>query len=601
MEELIGVLYSALMDSKIREGKAEYIEYARQKAEELEYHFENEYPEKLLLTQHPSEEPWMKEYRKRRWQAPTTTATGRVYTFLQKIQQADDFKIAFESDFKKTGVAERIGLQNNTLEYYVSDMLPKYGNLETWLFNVFLKTYLQDANALVVTLPDFEEFIKRPQEVASLDFSRPYPQIIESEDLIWEGEDYAIIKVEDYKDLNRKKWDQFLAFTKQGLILFRQVNLYTYDQPFQIFILPFELPYLPICKVGNIIYEEEDGKMVFDSVLAPCLPAWNEVLFRTDDLNILWAMHALPQKWALKMSPCKTCNGTGMRTNKKEQRISCADCSGSGRASSSPFGLMEINIDRVSAINPTPIVPPVPPAGYIERPTDTVKLFQEDIVQKEFQGFKAIGLEILSQIPAAQSGIAKEYDRKELNTFCFSVTVHLATIYKKVCFYILFQRYNALFASSLMNDDKVKAALPQITIPTDYDVMTADMVGEMLTKAMAGKFNPIITAGIEEDYVEKLYGENSIQKTYLKILKNLDPLPYKSTDEKTVLLSSSGCTQFDYVLSCNLPAFIMQLVSQDAMWYEKPVEQQRADVNALTAVKIGEIRQSIVPIMPEGL
>ncbi len=36
-----------------------------------------------------------------------------------------------------------------------------------------------------------------------VDFSRPYPQVIESEDLIWEGEDYAIIKVEDYKDLNR--------------------------------------------------------------------------------------------------------------------------------------------------------------------------------------------------------------------------------------------------------------------------------------------------------------------------------------------------------------------------------------------------------------
>ena len=73
MEELIGQLFSTLMDREIREGKLEYIECAREKAEELEYHFENEYPTKLLLTQHPSEEPWMKEYRKRRWQAPTTT------------------------------------------------------------------------------------------------------------------------------------------------------------------------------------------------------------------------------------------------------------------------------------------------------------------------------------------------------------------------------------------------------------------------------------------------------------------------------------------------------------------------------------------------
>jgi hypothetical protein len=44
MEELIGQLFSTLMDREIREGKLEYIECAREKAEELEYHFENEYP-----------------------------------------------------------------------------------------------------------------------------------------------------------------------------------------------------------------------------------------------------------------------------------------------------------------------------------------------------------------------------------------------------------------------------------------------------------------------------------------------------------------------------------------------------------------------------
>jgi hypothetical protein len=465
---------------------------------------------------------------------------------------------------------------------------------------VFLKTYLQDANAIVAVLPNYDEFIKNPAGVTTLDWLKPYPQTIFSEDLIFEEETFVIIKVEDYEDMNRKKWDQFLCITMEGLVLFRQVNQYTYDNPFQVFILPYTFTYLPVVKVGSVIYEEEDGHLVFDSVLAPCLPAWNEVLFRTDDLNILWATHALPQKWALKMSPCKTCNGTGQRTNRKEERVGCNDCQGSGRASSSPFGLMEINIDRVSAVNPNPLVPPVPPAGYIERPTETVRLFQEDILQKEFQGFKAIGLELLGQIPAAQSGIAKEYDRKELNTFCYSVTVHLAQVYNKVCFHILYQRYNSLFASSLMDSDKVKAALPQITVPTDFDVMTTDMIGEMLTKARQGNFDPLIISGIEDDYVEKLYGENSIQQIYLKILKQLDPLPYKTIDEKTLLLNSQGCTLQDYVLSANLPAFVMQLVDADATWYDKPVQIQRADVYALAMAKQMEIKSGIVPLMDDS-
>ena len=161
----------------------------------------------------------------------------------------------------------------------------------------------------------------------------------------------------------------------------------------------------------------------------------------------------------------------------------------------------------------------------------------------------------------------------------------------------MYQRYNSLFSSSLLDSDKVMAALPQITVPTDYDVMTADMVAEQLSKAMTNKFNPLITAGIEKDYVEKLYGENSIQKTYLNILSQLDPLPFKTTDEKTVLLSSNGCTQLDYILSANLAAFVMQKVDEDAGWYDKPVQQQRADVYALAAEKQMEIKSGLVPLM----
>ena len=150
-----------------------------------------------------------------------------------------------------------------------------------------------------------------------------------------------------------------------------------------------------------------------------------------------------------------------------------------------------------------------------------------------------------------------------------------------------------------MDSDKVMAALPQITVPTDYDVTTADMIAEQLTKAMNGKFNPLITSGIEQDYVEKLYGDNSIQKTYLKILSQLDPLPFKTTDEKTVLLASNGCTQLDYILSANLAAFVMQKVDEDARWYDKPVQQQRADVYALAAEKQMQIKSGLVPLMDD--
>lgn len=599
MEELIGIIVKHILDDEIRDGRCEYIKEAREKAEVLEYHFENDYPEKLLRSQHPSEEPWMKAYRKERWQSPTKICTGRVYTFLQKIQQSDDFKIRFESDYKKTGIAEKVNNQPNTLEYYVRYNLPKTYKLETWLFNVFLKTYLQDANAVVVVLPELKVFIERPDVVQELDWSKPYPQIIESEDLIYEEENWVLWKTEEWKDTDGKKWDQFLAITTEGLFLFRQVRQYREANPIVVYSIPFNFQYLPTFKVGNIICEEEDGHLIYDSVLEPCLPAWNEVLFRTDDLNVMFAVHALPQKWALKMSPCKTCNGTGEMVNRKNEKASCNDCKGSGRASTTPFGLMEINLDRVSALNPTPLVPPVPPAGYIERPVDSVRLFQEDIIYKEFQGFKAIGLEILGQIPAEQSGIAKQYDRKELNTFCYSVCVHLAKVYKMACYHIMFQRYNNLFSLNLITDDNVQSALPQITVPTEFDVLTASMISDMLSVARRDQYNPIIVHGIELDYTEKLYGENSNQLIYLKIVNMLDPLPFKNSDEKSLLAETNGCSKEDYVLSVNLPAFISQLSQEDPYWFQKPILEQRADVERMANEKLLQINAGMVPLMPQ--
>lgn len=598
MNSYIGVLLSKLLKDEVRSGDTEYIKYGREKYEVLEYHFENEYPEKLLITQHPSEEAWMREYRKRRWQSPTMVATGRVYQFLQKIQQADDFKIRWETSFDKTGIAEEVNGKDNTLKYYCQNNLPLYKDLETWLFNSFLKTYLADPNAIVAVLPDFSDFVEEPEDNMQLDWSRPYPQIIGVEDLIYEDENWVLIEVEEWKDRNRREWKQYMAITLEGLVLFRQIGAFTDPSPLQVFEIPFQFEYLPVIKVGNIVYEEEDGHLVYDSVLSPCLPAWNEVLYRTDDLNILYAVHALPQKWALKLSACKTCNGTGFRTTSTKERTDCRECNGSGRASSTPFSLLEINVDRSTAVNPAPTIPPIPPAGYIERPIDSVKLFQDDIVFKEYQGFKAIGLEILGQVPSSQSGIAKEYDRKELNTFCYSVCVHLASIFKIATYHILCQRYHPLVESGILTEEKKEANIPVLTIPSDFDVLTSTVVSEMLLKAQQGKFNPIIINGIEMDYVEKLYGENSKQKSYLKILTTLDPLPFKTIDEKTILLQSQGCSKLDYVLSANLTAFVTQLINQNPDWVNADMETQLANVTKMAQAKIDEINKGIVPLMP---
>jgi hypothetical protein len=163
----------------------------------------------------------------------------------------------------------------------------------------------------------------------------------------------------------------------------------------------------------------------------------------------------------------------------------------------------------------------------------------------------------------------------------------------------MYQRYNNLFALAVMTDDKVQSALPSITIPTEFDVLTASMISDMLSVARRDNYNPIIVHGIELDYTEKLYGENSNQLVYLKIINMLDPLPFKNSDEKSLLAETNGCSKEDYVLSVNLPAFVSQLTQEDPTWFQKPILEQRADVERLAKEKLVKINSGIVPIMPD--
>jgi hypothetical protein len=43
----------------------------------------------------------------------------------------------------------------------------------------------------------------------------------------------------------------------------------------------------------------------------------------------------------------------------------------------------------------------------------------------------------------------------------------------------------------------------------------------------------------------------------------------------------------------------MQKVDEDAGWYDKPVQQQRADVYALAAIKMAQIQAGLVPLMDD--
>lgn len=594
------------MDDKIREGKSEYVEEIREIAEELEPHFDEDYPKKLLRVQHPGEQPWMKDYRKERWQPKTRTATGRVFTTLQKIQQADDFKVQFKEDFKETGIADTN--PKGTLKQYLTYDLPKYKSIETFTFSIGLSKYLENPNAVIFIGPDIESWIKEPlNQGAAINWDEPFPQIFEEEDILFKDEYTLIVKLDQYKakDMNGNymKWDQFLTITEMGLVLTRQIKPYAKDvDPFDQYFIDHDFKAFPVVTVGSVICEIEDGQIVYDSVLTPCLPAWNDALFGNDDFLVNKALHSNPIFWRYKNSPCKTCNGTGVRINKGDNTQStCSTCNGNGLGSEgSPFATIELNLQKKNATNPDVQTPTGAPAGYIQLDIAALEFQKKEIDDDIYRGFQAIGLELLANVPMAQSGIAKQYDRKEINTFFFQVAVHLGYLIEIMSELTFLQRYASEIDNGLVNQDQIKANTPNVVIPTDYDIITTEVLSANLSQAIKDGFDPIITNGLTKQYTEKVFGENSYQMKLIAVKSVIDPLPYMTTEEKLVLKDSMGCSDLDYVTSAYLPAFVNQLIENNPEWLDADRKKQRADVNTLALAKLKEIKASIVPVVTVG-
>jgi hypothetical protein len=178
----------------------------------------------------------------------------------------------------------------------------------------------------------------------------------------------------------------------------------------------------------------------------------------------------------------------------------------------------------------------------------------------------------------------------------------LADVYVETAMCIYYQRYTALglFSNALLNEEKIAASKPQITIPSDFDVLTTDILADQLSRAKKDGYNPVITIGLEYDYTEKLYGENSPVLMVLKAINSLDPLPFKSADEKLILKDSGGCSNLDYILSSYITNFITELMEENPEWLQKSKADQRADLKSKAIEKEKEIRAGIVPIMPLG-
>lgn len=553
---------------------------ALQKA--MRIHADGLYPKELIDELRPHESEAVKAYRQKIWKSKTKPVFNKVFTSLSKIRRSRDWSIQYP-DEQPARIPE-----GETLYDYCELSYPYFYSVTNWAFQVLLREYLIDPNAVLLMLPK-----EIPQEQTEL--LKPYSLIINSEWVIdYRHEDYAVIENPlgciYYEEGQPKKGRSFYIATTETIWLYNQVS----SKPTFKKALEYQhaMGVLPAYKLGAVLVKVSENDFLYESRLHAMTPSLDEAAREYSDLQAAKVMHIYPERWEITNTDCPDCKGTGkVKLSQQAVPTNCATCGGSGNKPSSPFSKLVLRHSSLDAAAGGSL--PIPPAGYVEKDIEIVKVQKEGVDGHLYDALSAINMEFLSDTPLAESGISKEVDRDETNNFVHSVAEDIVRIMDWMYWVIAKYRYSVQYPT----DEQIIEMLPTIPVPEHFDIFSTKFIEEELKNAKENKLNPLLINAMETSYSSKRFASEDDLRKMLMLILQLDPMANISEDDKQARLQNNGISMQDYVISCNIKKFVQRALQEDETFPNKTVKEQQ-DLMTKYADEVIEANSSAKEILP---
>ena len=526
--------------------------------EALEIHIEGKYPFDLINERRPNESAEIKEYRYKIYQNVFKSTTTRILTSLGKAKKAEGFQVIFPVDETSTPEGEK-------LQRYVTEDVPLVGNVLDWGFETMLKMMLMDANAICVVAPS-------NLEQAQTEYLRPVPHIFDSDDVHYVNHFAKLVVLKGEKEkfvgADGRKYDAdvYWVINEQAIEKWVQKNAAKDFELRETWVHGFGE--LPAFTLGGIAIDTDNGCILYESYIQGIVAWLNEAVREYSDLQAEVVQHIHSTFWAYSTQDCTKCRGTG-QIGRNGQYVSC-DATGcnSGKIDVSPFSNIMIKTTSLGAAAGQTI--PVPPAGYIQKNIDIVRLQWERIKEHIYNALASINMQFLDNVPMAQSGIAKSVDRDELDNFVHTVTSRLLKNVEHIIYLMALTRY-----SGTMSKEQIRELLPKFRIPMSFDLMNSGYLIDEIDRARKANVSPLIISELEKQLAAKKFNDDPKVFKMVQAQYELDPLLGANADEKMAMLQNNGISQTDYVISCNLPRFIALAFEQDQMFGMLTLEEKR--------------------------
>jgi hypothetical protein len=545
------------------------------------FHFDGYEPEglmggnpwfhKLIDRARPGENEQIKAYRREIYKSITRMPCDKVVNSLRKITKASDYRI----DYKGAEVPAIIN-EEETLEEYCEQYMPIYKSVTNWFTQVGMRFNLIDPNGAYVVLP-------YSYDVKANEFVKPIPYTILSENICEFKENDFILyrsdKVYSFVSKGRKYEEYVYVFINNKEVL--EVYKEDFDGKYKIVpVYQFSFGKLPAFRPGAVHWKIVDNMPLFKSLIDGMLPFLDIAAREWSDLEAEVVQHMYSTMWYYASQDCTQCKGSG-KVQRAGKPIVCGHCDGSGKMKLSPYNSIKVNPQQLGENQI-----PTPPAGYIEKPTQIVEIQDKRINGHITNALAAIHMEFLTQLN--QSGVAKAYDRDELNNWVYGCAYHFVeNIIKPVYELINDFRYEYIVPNAKLRDEM----LPEIGVPTKYELITANIMGEQVKQARDAQMDSVIIDELEYEYAKKQFNNDGTVMGKMYVEKAHDPFGTLTEQALTDLYLSGAIPKEDYILSVYIGHFIEKAINEYDNFLEMEYDQQ-------AEILRGYAQEKIVSSMP---
>lgn len=560
---------------------------------EMAVHIDGESPTELLEKQRPNEDPAARDYRISVFQPITKSRSKKIINTLSRIKNSKNFSIVFPSQ-----IAATIPPEESLEQYTMKDFHP-FKAIDNWLFTVVLKQDLLDANSICVWLPLNLAEVENDNSL----FLKPAPFVFGSEQIVdFQSNVYYTVLLNEtrpYKDEagKNKPGCIFHIYTQNEIISATEIGEKKGKKVFEVEIVyQHNFGKTPVVEFRGEL-AKKTYPFRYESFIAGILADWNEALRLNSDLRVQYTNHMYLERVEIQTEcdneRCGMGTERGYCLDDDMARHACRRCKGSGYISGrGPFNTTVVRADN--ALNPDAktIFPGV---QYIDKPIEIIQETKKEVQDCINQGFSSINMEILQEVGANQSGVAKTIDRTDMDAFIGDVSDNMFRILEESFDFINLWRYN-----EILSDKELEDNMPAIIKPTNFDVISYQSVMNEIKSASEAKVGSPVIQKMNLDFVDKRYNDPKFT-SFSKNLIELDPLYGKNEDEKGFILSNMGISKEDYIVSCQIERFMLDAIAADENFLDKTRVEKQTVLRALAKKEIQTLEVS-KPIItnPDG-